>query len=124
MKLLPIIAASLTTSVYSQEIPLDAEVGPISDRKCRLYTSASATTLLQLMGAADTFNVFGEYKDMLMMKEFSDDSKVNILKGTFCEEVCEKGHSYCKQFKRELEDEEFEQVAMFKGLMKNMDATV
>ena len=59
-----------------------------------------------------------------MMKEFDVQAKENILKGTLCEEVCEKGHSYCKSFKREMADEEFEQVAMFKGLMKNMDVTV
>lgn len=75
------------------------------------------------MGAADLFNVFGEYKDMLSMKDFDESAKENIMKGTFCDDVCEKGHSYCKSFKRELEDEEFEQVAMFKGLMKNMDVT-
>jgi len=126
-KILPVLLASHHLSL-AQEIELDDEIQPITDRKCRLYSSAAASTIVQLMNAADMFNLadmfnVGEYKDMLMMKEFDEEAKENILKGTLCEEVCEKGHSYCKSFKREMEDEEFEQVAMFKGLMKNMDVT-
>lgn len=125
-KITVLLATTSFTSHHlslAQEIELDDEIAPITDRKCRLYSSASASTIVQLMDAADMFNVFGEYKDMLMMKEFDVQAKENILKGTLCEEVCEKGHSYCKSFKREMADEEFEQVAMFKGLMKNMDVT-
>merc|ERR1712178_522872 len=94
----------------------------LSARKCRIYTSASSITLNQLISAAEIFDFIpSEYKNYLNLDDFDESGKQNILSGVLCEQICSKTNDYCKSFKRDLSDEEFEQVAMFKGLLKKSD---
>lgn len=90
----------------------------LTDTECFLSSRSAGYAILALVKSADVFDSFGEYRDMILMEDIDEAEREQVVQATICEELCGKGHKYCKSLKRELEDEAFEKMALFKGLLK------
>jgi len=95
-----------------------ANVEELSKHECLLSTRAASYSILTMVQNADMFDTFGDYRDMVLMEDISEAEREQVVQATLCEELCGKGHTYCKSLKRELDDEAFEKMALFKGLLK------
>jgi len=113
-----LIGTLISTHGSSISAEEQSEDEVVTYNQCKIYSRAASYAVISLMDAADVFDGLGEYREIFIMDDLEEQARERVIQGTVCEELCLKGHQYCKDFKRDLDEDEFEKMAMFKGLLK------